>query len=111
MRYTVLLLKRKKILASTDAQEKVKLQASYDEMFHHYWHEPQFSQPDRGSSWLKPLRQCRHFGSFDIDFYDESGPRSSIALEILRNAMKERFTVWVLAHTHSCSTLVKKRRI
>jgi hypothetical protein len=37
---------QKKILASTDAQEKVKLQASYDEMFHYDWHEPQFSQPN-----------------------------------------------------------------
>ena len=61
-------------------------------MFHYDWHEPQFSQPNWDSSWLKPLRQCQHFESFDIDFYNEDGPPSSIALEILRNAMKGRFT-------------------
>jgi hypothetical protein len=59
--------------------KKVKLQASYDEMFHYDWHEPQFSQPNWGSSWLKPLQQCQHCGSFDIDFYDEDGPREFIS--------------------------------
>ena len=34
VRYKVLLLKRK-VLASTDTEEKIKLQASYDEMFYY----------------------------------------------------------------------------
>jgi hypothetical protein len=45
-----LVAEKKKILASADAQEKVKLQASYDKMVHYDWHEPQFSQPNWGSS-------------------------------------------------------------
>ena len=75
-------------------------------MLYHYWHEPQFSQPSFQLGWLKPLRQCQLFESFDIDFYDEDGPRSSIALEILRNGMKERFTSMSIGHSRSYSTLV-----
>jgi hypothetical protein len=39
-----LVAEKRKILASADAQEKVKLQASYDEMFHYDWREPQSVQ-------------------------------------------------------------------
>lgn len=103
---------KKKILASTDVEEKVKLQASYDEMFYQYWHGPQFSQPNWRSSWLKPLRQFQHFESFDLDFYDEDGLGRSIALEVLRNGMKRavhKYEYWPTP-IPALHWLVKKRR-
>lgn len=89
-----LLDEKRKILASVEAEEKQRFQNSYDAKFHHYWHEPHFDQDLRnwGPGWLRPLQQCQHFESFDIDFYDEHGLRTSAALEILRDGLKERFT-------------------
>jgi hypothetical protein len=89
-----LLAEKKKILASVKAEEKQRFQTSYDAKFHHYWHAPHSDQDLRnwGPGWLRPLQQCQHFASFDVDFYDEDGPRTSAALEILRDGLKERFT-------------------
>ena len=51
-----LVAEKKKILASTDAEEKIELQASYDEMFHYHWHEPTWR-----SIWLKPAATVSAF--------------------------------------------------
>ena len=87
-----LLAEKRNVLASVTREEKETFQDAYDKKFHFHWHEPHFRQLDWGSSWLRPLRHCQHFESFDIDFYDEGGPLSSVALEVLRDGLKERFT-------------------
>lgn len=87
-----LLALKGKILGSVKVEEKEEFQEAYDIKFHHYWHEPDFCKPRWGPGWLRPLQQCQHFESFEIDFYDENGPRSTMGLEILRDGLKERFT-------------------
>jgi hypothetical protein len=87
-----LLAEKRRILASVKAEEKDRLQKSYNKKFHYHWHEPHSDQAYWGRVWLRPLRQCQHFESLEIDFYDEDGPRSTMGLEVLRDCLKERFT-------------------
>ena len=83
---------RQKNLASIDAEERAGFQDLYEQGLRHYFREPHFDQPNSCWGWLRPLRQCQHFESFDVDFYDEDGPRTSLRLEVARDALRERFT-------------------
>ncbi len=84
---------KKAVLACKDRGRQEELRKSYDVMSHRIWH----GLPPEGRSshwgWFEPLKQCQSLASFDIDFYDENGPRSTIPLGILRDGLKEHCMV------------------
>lgn len=83
-----LLWTRKAIDACENPEQRRELQRSYAELFR-----VSFAQSNQAPTWsaLSSLWQCQHFESFDIDFYDDDGLRSTMALEIAREGLKHRF--------------------
>ena len=93
-----MIVSKKATLACKDSTRQKELCRTYDEKFHRYWHQGPFEQNHTSWGWCSPLQRCRHFESFDIDFYDENGPRSTTALEIIRDGLKEHLSLDIGPH-------------